>query len=210
MGPTQENPTPIQPNPGVPQPPLNPVAPPPSYPAPNPTGPGPAPMPPPTTPPPSSPFPPAPQSPIDNGQPPKQAKSVMGPLIVISVVAVVVLLVVLIIGLSNNKKNSKNTTGKSSSSKGIAPGEVTIDSGGFEPSTITVVVGQGVVWTNKTTANYEVNSDPYPNDNTLPNFNEKTPIAENGAYSYVFAKTGTYTYHDDLNPSLKGTVIVKQ
>jgi plastocyanin len=92
----------------------------------------------------------------------------------------------------------------------VAPAEVTINSTGFSPSTVVVKVNQGVVWTNTDTASHEVNSDPYPTNNTLSSFNTSAPIPQNGSWDYVFAKAGTYTYHDNLNPyTFKGTIIVK-
>ncbi len=125
----------------------------------------------------------------------------------LGVLLIIVLGTLLFIGLRNNKKSP--TTSTTQAVVGSA-GQVAISSSGFVPSTITVKVGQGVTWTNTDKASHEVNSDPFPTDGTVSDFNDKSPILTNDQFSYVFIKAGTYTYHDDLNPyTFKGTVIVK-
>lgn len=90
-----------------------------------------------------------------------------------------------------------------------APSQVDITSAGFVPSTISVNVGQAVVWTNQDTAAHTVASDPYPSDNALPSLNSVQKLSTNDSYTYIFNQKGTYTYHDNLNLSLEGSVIVK-
>ena len=80
---------------------------------------------------------------------------------------------------------------------------------GFVPATISVKVGQPIVWTNKGTMPHIVASDPYPTDDALPSFDAKQNIIPGASYRYVFTKSGTYTYHDNLHPTLLGTVFVK-
>jgi plastocyanin len=92
----------------------------------------------------------------------------------------------------------------------IAPAIVSITPNGFVPATVSVDVGQAVVWTNTDTHPHGVASDPYPTDGTLPGLNSgATQLTLHDRYSYIFKTAGAYTYHDSLHPGLDGTVIVK-
>lgn len=123
------------------------------------------------------------------------------------VIAIVVLL--LIIGASY-RVGQNNSIANVTKNIVLPAAQVSITSTGFSPATITIKPGQAVVWTNTDTMSHEVASDPYPVDNELSTFNDRQPLLQNDTYSYIFDLTGTYTYHDTLNPySLKGTVIVK-
>jgi plastocyanin len=35
-----------------------------------------------------------------------------------------------------------------------------------------------------------------------------SPLAQNQTYSFAYDKTGTFSYHCSIHPSMKGTVIV--
>jgi plastocyanin len=86
---------------------------------------------------------------------------------------------------------------------------VQVTSSAFSPSTITVKKNQSVTWTNADTASHEVASDPYPSHAILPAL-ASSSLNQGDSYTFTFEKTGTYTYHDPLNPAaIKGTVIVE-
>lgn len=128
--------------------------------------------------------------------------------LIISLVVVVVLffgiLILVDVVSSNNTKNKSITISK------LAPAEVSITSSGFVPQTMTVKVGQPIVWTNNDSSPHQINSDPFPTDNAVPGLNSGSGLSKGQTYRYVFSKAGTYTYHDDLNPyKFKGTVIVQ-
>ena len=85
---------------------------------------------------------------------------------------------------------------------------VTISSSGFSPSTLTVKVGTKVTWVNKSGTIANISSVPHPVHTSYPplnlgNFNDGESV------SLVFDKTGTYGYHNHLNPSQTGTVVVE-
>lgn len=112
--------------------------------------------------------------------------------------------------LVNEHSNKPQVVAKSSSTPAlIEPSQVDITSAGFVPATISVKIGQAVVWTNEDTAVHTVASDPYPADNILPTLNSKQSLDTNDSYTFIFNHIGTFTYHDNLNPGLEGTVIVK-
>jgi plastocyanin len=86
---------------------------------------------------------------------------------------------------------------------------VHITSQGFQPATLVVKPGTRVIWTSDDSqATHLVASNPYPADNTLPSL--KSAQLGNGAqFSYTFNHTGSYSYHDDLNPTTNGTIKVQ-
>lgn len=76
----------------------------------------------------------------------------------------------------------------------------------FSPATITIKVGTTVTWTNNTGAPHTVTSD----DGTTFDSGINTPISANGGtYSFTFTKAGTFTYHCQIHPFMKATVIVQ-
>lgn len=92
----------------------------------------------------------------------------------------------------------------------VAQATVTITKTGFVPATIKIKKGQQVTWTNTDTKDHQVSADPHPSHSSLPNLSETSKILPQESMSFTFEKTGTYGYHDELNPlTLKGTVIVE-
>jgi plastocyanin len=87
--------------------------------------------------------------------------------------------------------------------------EVKITAAGFSPSTITIMKGDYVQFTNTDSAKHWPASDPHPAHNGLPGFDAKKGLANGEKYTFQFMSTGTFTFHDHMNPSLKGTVVVK-
>ncbi|OGE87624.1 MAG: hypothetical protein A3J07_02815 [Candidatus Doudnabacteria bacterium RIFCSPLOWO2_02_FULL_49_13] len=98
-----------------------------------------------------------------------------------------------------------NPTGGQSTKKSVT---VTIENDKFNPATVTMSAGDSVVWLNKDGKNHHVASDPHPTHTGLAGF-ESPDLSGNQTYSFTFTKTGTFGYHDHLNPTIKGTVIVK-
>ena len=90
----------------------------------------------------------------------------------------------------------------------MAEKKVTISSTGFLPKSITIKAGESVTWTNNDSANHTVNSDPHPTHTLYPflNLGLIKPGAEK---SVTVSETGSYTYHDHLNPSLTGSITVE-
>lgn len=85
---------------------------------------------------------------------------------------------------------------------------VTLMQSGFEPATITVKAGTKVVWGNKSGVAATVDSAGHPTHLTYPPLN-LGEFSDGSQVSLVFDKAGTYKYHNHLNPSQTGTVIVE-
>ncbi len=97
---------------------------------------------------------------------------------------------------------------------------------GFSSSSITVKQGQIVMWVNQSSENMWIASGVHPvhtlYDGTSLNqhcvngaptsstvFDECVAGAPGASYSFTFVKAGTWKYHDHVNASMVGTVIVQ-
>jgi plastocyanin len=79
----------------------------------------------------------------------------------------------------------------------------------FSPSEITISVGETVTWINDTDDLFWPASDVHPTHEKLSEFDASKPLKPERAYSYTFAKSGAWTFHDHLNPAATGVVYVK-
>lgn len=132
----------------------------------------------------------------------KEAQGKIGLIVLILIVlAVSAFAYLFITGRDGSKDSDEQVTGQAM---------VEIKSSGFVPSTIKVKKGTQVTFTNTDSASHRVASDPHPNHSGLPGFDAIEPLLTDESYSFVFEETGTFTYHDHLNPlQYKGTVIVE-
>ena len=97
---------------------------------------------------------------------------------------------------------------------------------GFSPQTITITAGETVLWTNRSSKLMWVASAKHP-DHTVydgtslaehcadgalkagaTSFDQCTAVVKGSTYSFVFDKLGTWKYHDHVNATKFGTVIV--
>lgn len=78
---------------------------------------------------------------------------------------------------------------------------VSITSTGFVPESISITVGDTVVWTNNDTTDHTATDDELTWDTDI--------IAPSDTGSQVFATAGTYTYSDTIDPTLTGTITVE-
>lgn len=85
---------------------------------------------------------------------------------------------------------------------------ISIDDTGFTPATVTVAAGTGVTFINNGQGAHWPASDPHPIHTGLPGFDAKRRLATGETYSFTFDKVGTWSFHDHLSPSTKGTIVV--
>ncbi len=110
--------------------------------------------------------------------------------------------------LTQSQATSSSTmqaTGDAMMKKEVAVG---LTASGFEPKTITVKAGTKVVWTNKSGAVATVSSDPHPVHTAYPPLN-LGKMNDGASVFLIFDKPGTYTYHNHLDASTTGTVVVE-
>jgi len=77
---------------------------------------------------------------------------------------------------------------------------VVIHNNTFSPATMTVQNGTTVSWINKDSVSHRVVS----NSGLFDSGNLTTGMS----YNYTFKKAGSYPYHDLMNPSMTGTIVV--
>lgn len=82
---------------------------------------------------------------------------------------------------------------------------------GFSPATVTIKKGTTVKFINKTSAKMSVASDPHPTHTNYPEFDQyKSDAKGKTEYDFTFEKVGTWGYHNHINPSETGTIIVTE
>jgi len=108
---------------------------------------------------------------------------------------------------------------------GVAPQTYTvrITAGGFEPGTLTVRRGDTVIFRNNTSSPVWPASAVHPVHMAYPGSGiEKCGTTEAGnifdacggleqsdTFSFQFGENGTWRYHNHLNPSMTGTIVVE-
>ena len=80
---------------------------------------------------------------------------------------------------------------------------------GFIPFTLAVKAGTKVTWINKSGGTATVSSDPHPTHTNYPPLN-LGKFDDGAALTLTFDKAGTYSYHNHLNPSQKGIIMVRE
>src|ERR671937_514241 len=78
---------------------------------------------------------------------------------------------------------------------------ISIFGSGFSPKSVTVTEGDTVVWQNKDNDTHQVLADRGQFVSAI--------LRQGQSYSFTFKAAGTYPYHDELHPRLKGTITVK-
>lgn len=86
----------------------------------------------------------------------------------------------------------------------LSQADVTISFRTVLPVTVKVKKGESVAWVNKDRAQHLIVSDT-----GFAGFKGQGALGYNDMYLFTFNAVGTYSYHDQFNPSLKGTVIVE-
>jgi len=110
--------------------------------------------------------------------------------------------------VSQTSPTQKPTLTLNEGATGLEEARVTLTKSGFSPQIVTVKAGTKVTWTNQSGGAATVNSSVHPtHKDYLPlNLGE---FGNGEALSLVFDKPGTYKYHNHLNASQFGTVIVE-
>lgn len=125
-----------------------------------------------------------------------------------SITIIVVAVVLFVLGWIVLGKVSRNNP---TPPKVTAPvtAEVDMNEDGFNPATIKVKAGTVVIWKSTDSESHRVVSNPHPTHGDLPGLDSKSNIGPDDTYSYTFDKVGTYKYHDELDPTRNGTVVVE-
>jgi len=101
-------------------------------------------------------------------------------------------------GMNNSTNQSM---GNNSANTTSAATTISIQNMTFNPNQITIKSGTNIQWVNKDNVQHQISSD-----NGAFQSNTLNP---DDSYNFFFAKTGIYGYHDALNPTITGTIIVQ-
>ncbi len=88
--------------------------------------------------------------------------------------------------------------------------EVDYNDTSFSPATVNIKVGDTVVFKNKSSGDFWPASNPHPIHTDYLGFNAGAPLGPGQIYQFIFAKVGSWGYHNHLNPSSGGTIVVSQ
>lgn len=117
-----------------------------------------------------------------------------------------ILLVVLAVGFSVFKKEDGE---QSQSVQSATETTVHYTNAGFSPNPLNVKIGATVTFINESSLKMWVASAFHPTHQELPGFDQLKWVGNGGTYQYTFTKVGDWKYHNHLNPSHFGTVVVK-
>ncbi len=128
----------------------------------------------------------------------------------------VVIIVVVIVGFALYKNQADNKTAVENSTKQTqtatptnAPQvNVVLTQNGFEPKELKIKAGIRVIWTNKSGEPATVNSDNHPTHLLYP-FLNLGEFSTGSSLQAIVASPGTYTYHNHLNATQKGTIVAE-
>ena len=102
-------------------------------------------------------------------------------------------------------------TGETAAQKETAPVSgnlITYTDSGFSPAQISVKVGDTVTFKNDPKSNIQVNSAPHPAHTQFPELNVGS-IAAGESKTVTFTTAGIKKYHNHLNPSQNGQIVVE-
>ena len=86
--------------------------------------------------------------------------------------------------------------------------EVNITSTGFDVTSLTINKGDTVKFTNNDSQPHWPASNPHPVHTDLAGFDARKGLQQGESYSFAFTQTGTFGFHDHLNPGTQGTITV--
>ncbi len=128
---------------------------------------------------------------------------------VAAVAVITVTLSVLVAACGNGgSSDTTATTAPSSGSSTTTPAnsggsevEVIMTNRSYDPETVTIKVGDTVMWVNEDAPQHDVVAD---------NGEFKSDLFDKGqTFSFTFTQAGTYPYHCSIHPGMTGTVIVE-
>ncbi|MBI5134295.1 MAG: hypothetical protein HZA81_02840 [Candidatus Taylorbacteria bacterium] len=80
---------------------------------------------------------------------------------------------------------------------------------GFSPREAMVALGGKVTFTNKSSSNLWVASDPHPTHNGYPGFDQGRSVPPGGSWTFTFEREGSWTYHNHIISTHRGTVVAR-
>ncbi len=86
---------------------------------------------------------------------------------------------------------------------------VNFDGVSFSPANVNVKVGQKVIFKNNSNKDgMWIASDPHPLHNLYPELDSKMVIDTTKTYEFTASKVGSWGYHDHIQPSITGVLVI--
>lgn len=141
-----------------------------------------------------------------------------------NVVAIILVLAIILVGvflLMANRSVPYPNNGVNQNTQVTPESHATVTvaytDSGFSPKTITIKSGDTVVFTDQASDAFRVASNPHPLHNGYPTtggcvsstFDSCVDINPGQSWSFVFDIVGSWGYHNHLNPSEGGTIVVQ-
>ena len=117
--------------------------------------------------------------------------------------AVLILLLIGVTALVNDEAKT-NEPASASASK---VSSIQITAIGFEPAAIKVKRGTKIIWTNSDKSAHQVVSNPHPLHTSLAELKSEI-LNHQQSYEYTADKTGSFNYHDEIDPTRNGQLEV--
>ncbi|HEV2402842.1 MAG TPA: cupredoxin domain-containing protein [Candidatus Saccharimonadales bacterium] len=122
------------------------------------------------------------------------------------------LVAVVVIGgggyLMLHKSTSTNTQSQSTSTNQKSSNTITFDGTMFSPATLTVKSGTTVTIKNTSSQDLQMNSNPHPVHTDDVDLNVGL-VSPGQSQTFSVTKTGSFGYHDHLDPSIQGTITIE-
>lgn len=81
---------------------------------------------------------------------------------------------------------------------------------GYSPAVARLHTGDTVIFVNGSTHPMWIASDPHPVHSAYPEFDAKRSYAPGESYSFTFEKAGSWGYHNHLQPTDAGKVVIEK
>jgi plastocyanin len=113
-------------------------------------------------------------------------------------VSVALVIVAATLGVPSCRRDS----GAAANKAAAATHSITIEAVSYKPETLTLNVGDTIVWINK---------DPFPHTATSrpAGFDSKEMRADGGSWTYTASKAGDFRYVCTLHPTMQGVLHVR-
>lgn len=132
-----------------------------------------------------------------------------------AVVAIGFVLLLTVIGAFAFRGQSSETVGQPDTND-IQVGEaseqiaVVYDGKAYSPNQISIQEGATVIFVNESSSPMWPASDPHPLHTDYSDFDPMGPVAAGDSYEYTFREAGEYGFHDHINPSASGVIVVNR
>jgi plastocyanin len=110
--------------------------------------------------------------------------------------------------LSQASSSSGNSSQGTTNSSQPVVATITYSNNGFSPSTVTIKAGDTIAIKNTSSRDLQFDSDPHPSHTDDEELNVGI-VSSGQTMTLKVGKTGSHGYHNHLNPSDTGTIVVQ-